>query len=260
MINNPEGKEKLTNFISLFPEFEDLNTRIKVDIFGYFLCVVEQQISFQATEILDCFYILNIPPYGRIRQYLSDEISKGAKSKYVKKDTGYAISRVLEKSIFSQIPNSPIKTQTTNTLDVLSSKVTGKEENIFLIETINCFKFGSLRSAIVMMWALTMYHLYQYTFIHKLSDFQNSLNKQSDKKLKTLNIRVIDDFLEMKESKFIEIAKTGGVITGGVKKILLAKLDIRNEAAHPSSIVITDIKAIDFIIDLTENVILKYTL
>ena len=44
-----------------------------------------------------------------------------------------------------------------------------------------------------------------------------------------------------------------------VHKILTTKLGIRNSAAHPSTVVITQVQAEDFITDLINNVVLKYT-
>lgn len=42
------------------------------------------------------------------------------------------------------------------------------------------------------------------------------------------------------------------------EKLLDNRLGIRNSAAHPSSVVISEVKTTDFIIDLVENVVAKY--
>lgn len=54
------------------------------------------------------------------------------------------------------------------------------------------------------------------------------------------------------------MCRSSGVISNDIRKILDTKLGIRNSFAHPSSVYITEIKAIDFITDLVQNIILKY--
>ena len=68
----------------------------------------------------------------------------------------------------------------------------------------------------------------------------------------------IDDFSELKESKFIELMRSEKIISNDIRKILDEKLGIRNSASHPSPITIEGHKATEFILDLVENVILKY--
>jgi hypothetical protein len=59
-------------------------------------------------------------------------------------------------------------------------------------------------------------------------------------------------------NKFIELCRAASIISNDVRKILDAKLGIRNSAAHSSRITVGEHKAVEFGIDLINNVILKY--
>jgi hypothetical protein len=89
---------------------------------------------------------------------------------------------------------------------------------------------------------------------NKISDFVTALRRANINK----SVHTKDDFGELKESQFIEICKSAGIISNDVRKILDAKLGIRNSFAHPSNIKLPKSKALEFIEDLIENVILKY--
>ena len=105
-----------------------------------------------------------------------------------------------------------------------------------------------------MVWLLTIDHLYEYILNGKISDFISALRRANISK----SIHSKDDFGELKESQFIEICKSSGIISNDVRKILDTKLGIRNSFAHPSNIKLPKSKALEFIEDLVENVILKY--
>ena len=101
-----------------------------------------------------------------------------------------------------------------------------------------------------------MDHLFAYILRYKLAQFNAALAKDKSVKLTTVAQR--DDFMEMKESKFIEICRAAKIISNDVRKILDTSLGIRNSCAHPSGITVTKIKVIAFVEDLVENVVLKY--
>ncbi len=69
-----------------------------------------------------------------------------------------------------------------------------------------------------------------------------------------------DDFGDIPEGKFIELLRASGIISNDVRKILDQKLGTRNSCAHPSGISINRSKVIDFVEDVIENVILKYSI
>ena len=78
----------------------------------------------------------------------------------------------------------------------------------------------------------------------------------ADKKMR--QIVSYDDFSDLKENRFIELLRGSGIISNDVRKILDEKLGVRNSAGHPSGVKISGHKATEFMIDLIENVLLKY--
>jgi hypothetical protein len=70
-------------------------------------------------------------------------------------------------------------------------------------------------------------------------------------------VRKREDFEELKEWEIIDVLGTASLIGGGTKKILKEKLDRRNTAAHPSTVIVTEAQANDVITDLVHNVVLS---
>lgn len=103
-----------------------------------------------------------------------------------------------------------------------------------------------------------MDHLFAYILAHKLADFNSALAKDKGVKLSTVSQR--DHFTEIKETKFIELCRAAGIISNDVRKILDQKLGTRNSCAHPSGVIVNKSKVIDFIEDLVDNVVLKFTI
>ncbi|OIQ28045.1 MAG: hypothetical protein BM562_13815 [Alphaproteobacteria bacterium MedPE-SWcel] len=130
----------------------------------------------------------------------------------------------------------------------------------FLAETLDCFEAGASRATIVMAWILTVNHLFDYILKHKLNEFNAVLAKNTDRRVKVAAITQRDDFSDIPEGKFIELCRSASIISNDVRKILDQKLGTRNTSAHPSGVKITRSKVIDFVEDLIENVVLKYTL
>jgi len=136
------------------------------------------------------------------------------------------------------------------------TKVKNTNEKVFLIEAINCYRVEAYRATIVLLWILAIDHLQSYIFGRKFNEFNSALAKNPDKKIsKIINY---DDFGELKESRFIELAKSAGIISNDIRKILDEKLGIRNSAAHPSGITFTGHKATEFALDLISNILLKF--
>jgi hypothetical protein len=89
------------------------------------------------------------------------------------------------------------------------------------------------------------------------SEFNSALARRSDRH-RNITIASKDNFCEIQEKVFIEIAKSAGVITSDVRKILDEKLGIRNTCAHPSTVEIHRSKVVNFIEELVDNVIGKH--
>jgi hypothetical protein len=125
-----------------------------------------------------------------------------------------------------------------------------------LEEAISCFEIKSFRAAVIMTWLLTMDTIYEYVLSRKLSEFNNAIQLQG--KYKKIIVKVKDNFSDIKESDFIELLRVAKIISNDTRKILDEKLDFRNTCAHPNSVIIRESKAISFLEDVIENIVLKF--
>jgi hypothetical protein len=185
---------------------------------------------------------------------------KGKPPKYIKVNGGYKLQRHIREALSSKLGAEKVTAQTSATLRGLEHKLPERSDKDFLRETIDCFEAGANRATIVMAWILATDHLFAYIIAHKLAEFNAVLALNTDKSIKVKAIARSDDFTEMKESKFIELCRQAKIISNDVRKILQQKLDTRNSCAHPSGITVNKSKVIDFVEDLVENVVLKYTI
>lgn len=248
-------KKKLEDFIEWFDGFSRWNGKEQVDYFAYFLTTEEGVDSFTAKQIQECFNLLSLKQYARTAAYLSESTNK-KNGQYIKSKTGYRLERSTYDDIKQRVNNEPKKIQVSQQLTNLISKVKDSQEKAFLIEAINCYRVRAYRATIIMVWILAIDHLQKYIFGQKLSDFNVALTKSPDKKVQ--KIVNGDDFSELPESKFIELMRSAKIISNDVRKILDEKLGIRNSAAHPSRIIFEGHKATEFILDIINNILLKY--
>ena len=248
--------KNLSEFIAKFDDFPDWDPRKQIDYISYFLIAVSGKQSILHRDVEEAFSELSLKEYKRAPQYLSEN-ANNSKGKYIKvKNGGYKLERGIFEAIKTAVENEPVMVQVSKRLSDLVPKVKNTNEKSFLIEAINCYRVEAYRATIVLVWIITIDHLQSYIFGCKLNDFNAALAKSPDKKMsKIINY---DDFSELKESKFIELARSAGVISNDVRKILDEKLGIRNSAAHPSSIEFSGHKTTEFILDLVTNVLLKY--
>jgi hypothetical protein len=145
----------------------------------------------------------------------------------------------------------------TEKLKDLLPKILDKNQRIFLGEAITCAEKGLKRASIIMTWVFVMDYMQEFIIVNKKTEFNVALLRRTDvRRLSQINTK--DNFEDIKESILLEIMRSAGIITAGVFKILNEKLDIRNTCAHPSDIFIHESKAVNFIEDLIDNVVLKY--
>jgi hypothetical protein len=230
-----------------------------VGYFAYFL-TVENNEPFAATSAIDdCFRACDLAPPKNTSAYLSKSLS-GPASKFVKVSGGYRLQRTYRDEIASNLGKSAAVVQTNAALRKLESKLSADAEKVFLKELIDCFEIGANRAAIVMCWILAIDHLYAFVQQNHLAVFNAVLAKNTDKRVRATVIQTRDDFGDIPEGKFIEFLRSAGIISSDVRKILDMKLGIRNTSAHPSAVSIKPSKVIEFIDDLIENVVLKYSL
>jgi hypothetical protein len=222
--------EKLDAFLLQIPNLAEQTSSALIDFFVYFITVIEKEDYATPAGIERCFEITKLQKYSNTSSYLSNHAKKkkGKTPKYIKGSGGYCLERNNQLLLQKALRSGPAKQETSYLLRELLLKINDVHEKAFLQEAIDCYEIGARRASIVLVWILTIDHL------------------------------KLDDFSDIPESKFIEITRASNIITNDVRKILDTKLGIRNTSAHPSSVSITDVKATDFILDLVENIILKY--
>ena len=254
--------DEVNDFVLRIPNLQELQQTELVDYFLYFLTVISGKPCAKPSEIEECFRETHLPVYPYIHQYLSRKSSKkaGQKPFFIRDKQGYHLTRFKKDELDKKIGGEPVKRETSKALHELLDKLAVDSERDFLKEAIDCYEIGAYRAAIIMVWILTLDHLYEYILVHKLAAFNAELAKIKDKRVKVNVIANKDDFCDIPESKFIEISRAANIISNDVRKILDVKLGIRNSCAHPSGIVIAQVKATDFIQDLVSNGLLKYGL
>jgi hypothetical protein len=229
-----------------------------VELFVYFLTVELGQESARPKQVADCFAACDLVVPGNVGARLSEGL-KGRPTKYVRTNGGYKLQRHMREALSRKLGAEKVTAQTSATLRGLEHKMPDGSDKNFLKEAIDCFEAGANRATIVMVWILAMDHLFAYILAHKLSEFNAVLALNTDKTVKVKVVTHRDDFTEMKESKFIEFCRSAKIISNDVRKILDQKLETRNSSAHPSGVTIRNTKVIDFVEDLVENVVLKYS-
>jgi len=253
---------KLEAFVQQIPDFQNKRAAELIDYFVYYLTEIAALSSASSHLVESCFTELKLVPYSNVASYLSRYSKKQSdrKIKYLKKDAGYILERSNLATIKKILIGSPSKQATAISLRDMVPKLIIPIEKQYLNEIIICYEAGVRRAAIILMWILTVNHLYEYVFKHQLNQFNVELAKNTDKRIKVHAVTKIDDFSEIPENKFIEFLKASNIITNDIRKILDTKLGIRNTSAHPSSVVINEVKATDFIEDLIDNILLKYSI
>lgn len=254
------NKEELDKFTSNVNDFFNLKSSDQIDYFVYFLTVESNSGTTQATPIRDCFIISEITPYSNISQYLTGNLKPKEKAypKFLRIKDGYQLHRNMKALAEENIIKKPFKAKVSKDLRQILDHVKSLIENEFLKEAIDCFEISAYRASIVMVWNLTLDHLYEYVLKNDLTNFNSALGKNTDKRIKITSVTSKDDFSEIPEVKLIEFLRSANIISNDVRKILDIKLGIRNTYAHPSTVKIVESKALEFIEDLVNNVILKF--
>jgi hypothetical protein len=244
-------------FYNSIQSAEGLPERDLVGLFVYHLTVEVGQEAATAKNVDECFRACDLTPPKRTAVYLSEGVGS---DNFVKAPRGYKLQRHYREKLAKQLGADHVVMQASAELRRLESKLPAGSKKDFLKETIDCFDTGANRATIVMCWILAIDHLYDFVLAHHLAAFNATLATNADKRVKVSKIQSRDDFGDIPEGKFIEFLRSSAIISNDVRKILDQKLGIRNSCAHPSGVAIKPSKVIEFVDDLVENVILKYTI
>jgi len=258
---------ELKNYLKNIPNFSDFSRKSKILLLSYFLRQNRGMVEFSVKDIRDCCSGLLKPP-SQLSQQL-ELLSKGRDSVLMKcSKRGYysiAIPGLNEVETYftsatkTEALADKILAEAILYLRKIISKVGEDNKRKFMAEAVSCLGVDARRGTIIMVWAGTIDHLYDYILSNKLAEFNAALRARNGRESR-LTITNKDDFSDIKESIFIEICRSSHIITKDVRRILDEKLGVRNSCAHPSNIEVHLSKVVNFIEDLVDNVILKYVI
>lgn len=195
---------------------------------------------------------LNPPSVSRYLGYLTT-----GKTKYFLRDKkGYRLEGRTRASLTATLkvsdPLTPVRAVLTDLLVHLAEP----SEKLYLEEALRCYSVGAFRATVVMVWNLAYSHLVCWILEPpRLALFNNAISIKYSKNTNT--VKDLDSFGLFKEFEIIEIAYTAKLIDKNRAEILKDKLRKRNMAAHPSTVLITQLQVDDLITDLVNNIIRK---
>lgn len=245
----------LEDLLGGIPNFTKWTHAEKIRFFGWYLHSKKNKERFQPVDIRGCYNSLGLTEPANISQQLL-EMGKRKPKDVLRNSKGYALEKGMRDSLEAKYGQRAPTVQVLKILSDLPLKIPNVAEKIFLQESLTCFRYKAFRASMVMCWNLAYDHLCEYVMTKHLVDF----NAQLPRSFPRADISVItkkDDFSELKESQVLQVCRSAGITTNDVHKILKEKLDRRNTAAHPSSVVIAPQTAEEYIIDLVTNVVLK---
>lgn len=252
---------KLEELINGIPGFSAWKDADKIRFFAWFSHSKKGREYFSPTNIKDCYVELGLQQPSSIGSFIQAMVNRKPKEALRNKN-GYALEKRLRDALEKRYGQRPAAIQVEKLLSELPAKVPNLAERAFLNETIICYRAQAFRAAIVMVWNLAYDHLCHYVLNKKLSEFNRqypiTFAKLHAKASMTV-VTNIDDFAELKESQVIQVCKSANIISNDVYKILNEKIGTRNTYAHPSNVVLVPQTAEEMILNLVNNVVLKYS-
>jgi hypothetical protein len=244
----------LNEFVGQIKSFDNFTIADKISAVGYFLHIYKGLDKFKTADINACFDELHMKRPANAGSQMN---AMTQNSRFLGNTNGFKLSNTTREKIAALLPSDAPPKQILVQLKKLEAGITNQQQKTFLHEANICFMHGAYRAAVVMAWNLAYHHVCSIIFDTHLHTYNTRLQIQFKNEKPIVKFT---DFEDTKESIVIAVAKGAGIISNTTAKILKAKLDIRNTAAHPSSTTILSITAEEVISDLTHNVLLKPTL
>lgn len=215
----------------------------------------QQRTSFDGAHLRQCFKEAGVDAPD-MSVYLPRLAAKKP-PQLVKEKGGYRLAGAVRRTLDTRLGGDPTTVAVAKTLTDLPARLPDLAEREFLTEALNCYRVRAYRAAVIMAWNLTYDHLVRWVVADtgRLASMNTGIATKYPKKALTLAKH--EDADELKESEFIEAARTGNLLDKNTAQILREKLGRRNMAAHPSRVAITQHSADEMITDLVANVILK---
>ena len=243
-------KEELRNLVRRISNFDSLLHSRRIWLIASFLHNYCNKSEFTVNDIDRCLKHLDLSP-------TIETIGILVNKPFVSTPDGYKLNWRTLDLLDTKFGMESSSKQVHTLLEELPSKLTITEEKQFLDEALTCYSFGAYRAAIVMCWNLAFYHLCNFILkdTTRLTDFNLALPKRYPKASIT-GIATFDDFSRLQQHEVLEVCNSAHLVSKNAFKILKEKLDRRNIAAHPSTVIITQLNADDYILDLINNVVL----
>jgi hypothetical protein len=228
----------------------------KIRLFAWFLHTHRDMATFKTTDIRACYEKLHLP-VPNIAMYLI-RMAEASPAKALRKGDDYNLTRAARTDLDAKYGIHQSIIQVSKILSDLPVKIPNVDQRTFLTEALKCYKVEAYRACVIMTWNLAYAHLLDWILSDqtRLDRFNAAISKRYQK-MTALKISTYDEFLdELKESQVIEICNSASLFNSNIFKILKDKLDRRNIAAHPSSVVVVQSQADDVVTDLVNNVVL----
>ncbi len=245
-------------FVNSIPGFSRLTYTEQVKRFCWHLTANVRNGKLTGAEVAACFDDAGCPKPSSVAPFLAS-LANQRPPFLIRRQGFFVLTRYARERFDSVLGKRDAAIAVDRLLQDLPSKLSLQIEKVYLDEAMVCFRHCAFRAAIVMVWNLAYDHLCRIIMNHAqhLARFNAQLPRTYPKAdISAISVR--DDFEALKESQVLQLAKSANIISGSVHKILKEKLDRRNIAAHPSNVDVSRLTAEDFILDLVQNVVLKF--
>jgi hypothetical protein len=248
-------EDDLRAFVAGVDGFADVGHASKVRLFAWLQHFLRKKDRFGTADINWCYEALSYRP-SNTSQYLKNMAGK----ELLKDKSGYHCEGKFLALYNDRYGTHDITLNIRQMVKDLIDKIPDVAEKDFMKEAEICLRHDAGRATIIMMWNVAFYHLCQFILKHHLAKFNTGYQAHYNKKWQDAKVKTVatyDDFgVDLKESVVVDICRREQIVTDGVAKILVAKLNIRNTVAHPSTIHVGQLQAEAFIEELITNVIL----
>lgn len=247
---------ELNDLVNQVNGFDSASPSEKIRLFAWYLHTHRNMATFKTGDLRSCYEKLHLPS-PNISTYLT-RMTETSPAKVLRKGNNYNLTRAARADLDAKYGVHQSIVHVSKLLSDLPAKISNVDQRTFLTEALSCYKVQAYRSCIVMTWNLAYARLLDWilTDAGRLAQFNATIAKRYPS-FKTFQITKYDDFMdEMKERQVIDICSSAGLFNNNIYKILVGKLDRRNIAAHPSSVIIGQSQADDMIVDIVNNVVL----
>lgn len=194
---------------------------------------------------------------------LSLSASHGNKKKQYLRDLCTVILR-FQTEIIHVIQTEGIQSGTAidATFDTLLTGITNQDQNVYLLEAVNCAKAGFLKASVVLGWCACMDHIHKkidelgYPLFNVTTAQIASQQKGRFKNFnKTYNITSVSELREVFDKDILTILEGMRLIDFNQGTRLKSCFDMRNHSGHPGDAPITPYNVMSFFSDISEIVL-----